>query len=78
MKKLLLVCVYLSMCLFASDNDLVVSKTDILIANTICIDKGGVKEVEVGGYFTCNNNENGDESKLLELSNINVVSTLSK
>ncbi len=77
MKKLL-VCICFSMCLVAGDNDLVVSKTDILIANTVCIDKGGIKEVEVGGYFTCNNGETGDESSLLELSNINVVSTLSK
>ena len=77
MKKLL-VCVCFSMCLFAGDIDLVVSKTDILIANTVCTDRGGVKEVEVGGYFTCINGETGDESKLLELSNINVVSTLSK
>lgn len=76
MKKLL-VCICFSMCLVAGDNDLVVSKTDILIANTVCIDKGGVKEVEVGGYFTCNNNESGDESKLLETSNPNVLSTLS-
>lgn len=60
------------------DTDLVVSKTDILIANTVCTDRGGVKEVEVGGYFTCNNGEAGDESSLLELSNINVISTLSK
>lgn len=59
------------------DTDLVVSKTDILIANTVCTDRGGVKEVEVGGYFTCNNGETGDESMLLELSNINVVTTLS-
>lgn len=77
MKKLMLV-VCMSICLFAGDKDLVVSKTDILIANTVCTDKGGVKEVEVGGYFTCNNNENGDESMLLELSNINVIYTLSK
>ena len=60
------------------DTDLVVSKTDILIANIVCSDKGGVKEVEVGGYFTCNNGDAGDESSLLELSNINVISTLSK
>ncbi len=77
MKKLLL-CLSLGICLFAGDKDLVVTKTDILIANTVCNDRGGVKEVEVGGYFTCNNGEAGDESSLLELSNINVISTLSK
>lgn len=77
MKKLL-VCVCMSVCLFAGDKDLVVTKTDILIATIVCSDKEGVKEVEVGGYFTCNNGEAGDESKLLELSNPNVLITLSK
>ena len=76
MKKILMLVLCFSMCLVAGDNDLVVSKTDILIANTVCADRGGVKEVEVGGYFTCNNGEVGDESKLLELSNLNVISTL--
>lgn len=75
MKKLL-VCVCFNICLFAGDIDLVVSKTDILIANTICTDKGGVKEVEVGGYFTCNNGEIGDESNLLEVSNNIIVSII--
>lgn len=76
MKKLMLV-VCMSICLFAGDNDLVVSKTDISIANIVC-GEGKVKEVEVGGYFTCINGVSGDESMLLELSNINVYSTLSK
>ena len=77
MKKILMLVLCLSAALVA-DSNLVITQTDILIANTVCADRGGVKEVEVGGYFTCNNNESGDESKLLELSNINVISTLSK
>lgn len=77
MKKILMLVLCLSAALVA-DSNLVITQTDILIANTVCADRGGVKEVEVGGYFTCNNGETGDESKLLELSNINVLSTLSK
>lgn len=77
MKKILMLVLCLSAAL-VSDSNLVITQTDIFIANTVCDDKGGVKEVEVGGYFTCNNNENGDESSLLELSNINVIYTLSK
>ena len=77
MKKILMLVLCLSAALVA-DSNLVITQTDILIANTVCADRGGVKEVEVGGYFTCNNGETGDESKLLELSNINVISTLSK
>ena len=76
MKKILMLVLCLSAALVA-DSNLVITQTDILIANTVCADRGGVKEVEVGGYFTCNNGEAGDESSLLELSNINVVSTLS-
>lgn len=77
MKKILMLVLCLSAALVA-DSNLVITQTDVFIAEAVCADKGGVKEVEVGGYFTCNNNESGDESKLLELSNINVVSTLSK
>ena len=77
MKKILMLVLCLSAALVA-DSNLVITQTDILIANTVCTDRGGVKEVEVGGYFTCNNGEAGDESSLLELSNINVISTLSK
>lgn len=72
MKKLLM-CMCLGVCLFAGDNDLVITQTDIFIAKIVCDDKGGVKEVKVGGYFTCNNGVSGDESMLLEVSNINVI-----
>lgn len=77
MKKILMLVLCLGAALVA-DSNLVITQTDVFIAEAVCADKGGIKEVEVGGYFTCNNGETGDESSLLELSNINVVSTLSK
>ena len=77
MKKILMLVLCLGAALVA-DSNLVITQTDVFIAEAVCADKNGVKELEVGGYFTCNNNESGDESKLLELSNINVLSTLSK
>ena len=77
MKKILMLVLCLGAALVA-DSNLVITQTDVFIAEAVCADKNGVKELEVGGYFTCNNNESGDESKLLELSNIYVLSTLSK
>lgn len=77
MKKILMLVLCLGAALVA-DSNLVITQTDVFIAEVVCADKNGVKELEVGGYFTCNNGEAGDESKLLELSNPNVLSTLSK
>lgn len=63
MKKMLLV-LCIGMMIGVSADELKVTDTDKKIAEVVCTDKDGVKEIDVG-YFICNNGYVGDESSLL-------------
>lgn len=72
MKKLIMLIV---MMVGVYGSQLDITTTDKKIAELICLNKGGVKVLEVGGYVTCNNGFVGDESALLEY-NTNTSSEL--
>ena len=56
--------------------DLSITHTDLKTAEMICLDKDGVKQVEVGGYVTCGDGKVYDESTLILIDNKNEVNNI--
>lgn len=70
MKKLIML-ILMMVSVYGSQLDITI--TDKKVAELICLNKGGIKELDVGGYVTCNNGFVGDESALLEYTSMNPI-----